>query len=93
MILSEPVVFALALADNGLLLFLLVYHVITLSDLECDYLNALECCSKLNRWVPIKIGAHVGLQVGFPRVIPTFKICLYNQFEVDLEHVKSHEIW
>ncbi|PWA25496.1 hypothetical protein CCH79_00020087, partial [Gambusia affinis] len=25
--------------------------IITLSDLECDYINARACCSKLNKWV------------------------------------------
>uniref|UniRef100_A0ABD2XHJ3 G-protein coupled receptors family 1 profile domain-containing protein n=1 Tax=Trichogramma kaykai TaxID=54128 RepID=A0ABD2XHJ3_9HYME len=44
----EPLIFALAILDTGLLLFVLVYFVITLSDLECDYLNAQQCCSRLN---------------------------------------------
>uniref|UniRef100_A0AAQ4S3X9 Cornichon family member 4 n=2 Tax=Gasterosteus aculeatus aculeatus TaxID=481459 RepID=A0AAQ4S3X9_GASAC len=26
-------------------------QIITLSDLECDYINARACCSKLNKWV------------------------------------------
>ncbi|KAK3093992.1 hypothetical protein FSP39_022628 [Pinctada imbricata] len=26
-------------------------RVITLSDLECDYLNATACCSRINKWV------------------------------------------
>ncbi|XP_058791995.1 protein cornichon homolog 4 [Phymastichus coffea] len=54
----EPLVFALALLDTGALLFLLVYFVITLSDLECDYLNAQQCCSRLNAWVIPKMIAH-----------------------------------
>ncbi|PRD21369.1 UNVERIFIED_CONTAM: Protein cornichon-like protein 4 [Trichonephila clavipes] len=29
----------------------MIGDVITLSDLECDYLNAQQCCSKLNRWI------------------------------------------
>jgi protein cornichon len=32
--------------------------VLTLSDLECDYLNAQQCCSKLNIWSIPKITAH-----------------------------------
>ncbi|XP_015595996.1 protein cornichon homolog 4 [Cephus cinctus] len=56
---SEPLLFAFALVDTGAVLFLLVYFVITLSDLECDYLNAPQCCSKLNRWVMPKLIAHV----------------------------------
>uniref|UniRef100_A0A3Q2NUA8 Cornichon family member 4 n=1 Tax=Fundulus heteroclitus TaxID=8078 RepID=A0A3Q2NUA8_FUNHE len=27
------------------------FKIITLSDLECDYINARACCSKLNKWV------------------------------------------
>ncbi|CAG2166093.1 unnamed protein product [Oppiella nova] len=43
--------FVFALFDTSALLFLTVYIVITLSDLECDYLNAQQCCNKLNKWV------------------------------------------
>lgn len=45
---SDGLLFAFALIDTGATIFLLVYFVITLSDLECDYLNAQQCCSKLN---------------------------------------------
>lgn len=48
---SDAMLFVFALFDTGALLFLSVYIVITLSDLECDYLNAHQCCKKLNRWV------------------------------------------
>nr|XP_023992787.1 protein cornichon homolog 4-like isoform X2 [Salvelinus alpinus] len=47
----EAAVFILSLVDCCALIFLAVYFVITLSDLECDYINARACCSKLNRWV------------------------------------------
>ncbi|GIY68886.1 protein cornichon homolog 4 [Caerostris extrusa] len=43
--------FVFSLFDIGALLFLTVFVVITLSDLECDYLNAQQCCSKLNKWI------------------------------------------
>ncbi|OAD62420.1 Protein cornichon like protein 4, partial [Eufriesea mexicana] len=36
--------------------------VVTLSDLECDYLNAQECCSKLNMWIVPKLVAHSFLE-------------------------------
>ncbi|CAG0914869.1 unnamed protein product [Notodromas monacha] len=48
---TETYLFVFALFDTGVMLFLLIYFVITLSDLECDYLNARMCCSKLNIWV------------------------------------------
>ncbi|MED6249451.1 Protein cornichon 4 [Ilyodon furcidens] len=47
----EAVVFILSLVDCCALIFLSVYFIITLSDLECDYINARACCSKLNKWV------------------------------------------
>ncbi|KAL7301597.1 protein cornichon homolog 4 isoform X4 [Trichogramma pretiosum] len=59
----EPLIFALAILDTGLLLFVLVYFVITLSDLECDYLNAQQCCSRLNTWVYPKVISHTLLLV------------------------------
>ncbi|XP_030641537.1 protein cornichon homolog 4 isoform X2 [Chanos chanos] len=47
----EAAVFILSLIDCCALIFLAVYFIITLSDLECDYINARACCSKLNKWV------------------------------------------
>uniref|UniRef100_A0A3B4ZD05 Cornichon family AMPA receptor auxiliary protein 4 n=1 Tax=Stegastes partitus TaxID=144197 RepID=A0A3B4ZD05_9TELE len=53
----EAAVFILSLVDCCALIFLSVYFIITLSDLECDYINARACCSKLNKWViPEMIG-------------------------------------
>ncbi|RWS26238.1 cornichon-like protein [Leptotrombidium deliense] len=43
--------FVFTLFDSGSLLFLSVYVIVTLSDLECDHLNAKQCCVKLNKWV------------------------------------------
>ncbi|XP_059616432.1 protein cornichon homolog 4 [Phlebotomus argentipes] len=59
----ETLLFAFALFDTGFVLFVLVYYVIILSDLECDYLNAQQCCSKLNFWVLPRAGAHVFLVI------------------------------
>uniref|UniRef100_A0A8B9PH62 Cornichon family AMPA receptor auxiliary protein 4 n=2 Tax=Palaeognathae TaxID=8783 RepID=A0A8B9PH62_APTOW len=33
-------------------------QIITLSDLECDYINARSCCSKLNKWVVPELIGH-----------------------------------
>ncbi|KAK0082763.1 hypothetical protein PV325_009888 [Microctonus aethiopoides] len=57
-IFSEPLLFAFSLLNTGAILFVLVYFVIALSDLECDYLNAQQCCSRLNKWTIPKIVAH-----------------------------------
>lgn len=47
---SDILLFSFALVDTGALIFILVFFIITLSDLECDYLNAQECCGRLNFW-------------------------------------------
>ncbi|KAG5883403.1 hypothetical protein JTB14_031292 [Gonioctena quinquepunctata] len=65
MFLSDTLLFCFSLLDTGAVLFLLVFFVITLSDLECDYLNAQECCSRLNQWVIPKLVAHVLLSFLF----------------------------
>ncbi|XP_043914706.1 protein cornichon homolog 4 [Protopterus annectens] len=53
----EAVIFVFSLIDCCALIFLAVYFIITLSDLECDYINARACCSKLNKWMfPYLIG-------------------------------------
>ena len=46
--LSDVFLFSFSLFVTGVLIFILIYFLITLSDLECDYLNAHECCGKLN---------------------------------------------
>lgn len=45
--------------------FLANFQIIILSDVECDYLNAQQCCSKLNIWVIPKAGAHTFLVIAF----------------------------
>ncbi|KAH9415971.1 Protein cornichon 4 [Dermatophagoides pteronyssinus] len=50
--------FGFALLDTGALLFLSIYILITLSDLDCDYLNPIQCCDKLNKWIIPELIAH-----------------------------------
>lgn len=47
----DSTLFIFALTDTGALLLLTAYIVITLSDFECDYLNAQQCSNKLNKCV------------------------------------------
>lgn len=61
---GDVALFVFTLFDTGALLFLTVYVVITLSDLECDYLNAQQCCSKLNIWVLPEVIAQVAMTVA-----------------------------
>uniref|UniRef100_A0A8D2KND5 Protein cornichon homolog 4 n=1 Tax=Urocitellus parryii TaxID=9999 RepID=A0A8D2KND5_UROPR len=59
----EAVVFVFSLLDCCALIFLSVYFIITLSDLECDYINARSCCSKLNKWVIPELIGHTVVTV------------------------------
>ncbi|KAI2795570.1 Protein cornichon 4, partial [Blomia tropicalis] len=43
--------FGFQVLNTSALLFLSIYIVITLSDLDCDYLNPTQCCGKLNKWI------------------------------------------
>ncbi|XP_074596012.1 cornichon-like protein [Brevipalpus obovatus] len=54
----DSALFTFALFDTGFLLFLAVYFLITISDLDCDYINSRMCCSKLNPWVLPEIVCH-----------------------------------
>lgn len=63
MFFSDPVLFAVCMLETGAALFLLVYFIITLSDLECDYLNAQQCCSTLNQYVIPKMVGHLSMTV------------------------------
>jgi len=58
-IFSDIFLFSFCLLDTGALVFILIYFIITLSDLECDYLNASECCGKLNFWNVPKFWAQI----------------------------------
>ena len=51
---SDAVVFGGMLIDSSALLGISIYALITLSDLECDYLNAPTACSKLNSVILVK---------------------------------------
>lgn len=48
---NEGFLWLLSIFNCCLLIILAVYFLITLSDLECDYLNANTCCKKLNKWI------------------------------------------
>jgi len=56
---SDAVVFGGMLIDSSALLGINIYSLITLSDLECDYLNAPTACSKLNSVILPEIISHL----------------------------------
>ncbi|CAF3352506.1 unnamed protein product [Rotaria socialis] len=57
--------FGFAMVDNILLLFISVYNIITLSDLEIDIINVRQACSKLNQTFLPEVALHVILTVLF----------------------------
>jgi len=61
---GDILLFSLSLVDTGVLIFILVFFIITLSDLECDYLNAQECCGRLNFWNIPKLWSQLFLPIA-----------------------------
>ncbi|TFK23934.1 ER-derived vesicles protein ERV14 [Coprinopsis marcescibilis] len=55
--------FAVLLAAG--LLFCMVFFIIMFSDLECDYINPIDLCNKLNQFVIPEHAAHAFLTVLF----------------------------
>eukprot|EP00128_Syssomonas_multiformis_P006205 Colp12_sorted_trinity150504_noHs@24251 len=49
--LGEAGLFILAVIVAAVLLFGMVFFIIMFSDLECDYINPIDLCNKLNQFV------------------------------------------
>ncbi|KAI0343747.1 cornichon [Trametopsis cervina] len=49
----------------AVLLFTMVFFIIMFSDLECDYINPIDLCNKLNQFVLPEHGAHAFLTIVF----------------------------
>lgn len=47
------------------MLFAMVFYIIMFSDLECDYINPIDLCQRLNSFVLPEMGAHALLTVLF----------------------------
>ncbi|KAG2227525.1 hypothetical protein INT45_002210, partial [Circinella minor] len=58
---GEALLFLFSVIMAALLLFLMVFFVIMFSDLECDYINPIDLCNKLNQFVLPEMGAHAFL--------------------------------
>lgn len=58
---SDILLFSLNVLLTLVLVFIIIYFFITLSDLECDYLNAQECTGKLNFWNVPKLWLQLGM--------------------------------
>ncbi|MBW0488415.1 hypothetical protein O181_028130 [Austropuccinia psidii MF-1] len=62
---GEPWLFLAAVVVTAVLLFTAVFYIIMFSDLECDYMNPIDLCNKLNQFVLPEMGAHMFLVLMF----------------------------
>jgi len=62
---GESLLFLFAAILSALLLFIMVYFIIMFSDLECDFINPIDLCSRLNIFVLPNYIAHAVLTILF----------------------------
>jgi len=62
---NEAIVYMLALIIVAVLLFAMVYFIIMFTDLESDYVNPIDLCNKLNRFVLPEMLGHAILPFMF----------------------------
>lgn len=63
--LTYPRLFLLAVIVNAINLFLQVFFTIMYSDLECDYINPIDLCNRLNMYIVPEAGVHAFLTALF----------------------------
>ncbi|KAG4100723.1 cornichon [Neocallimastix lanati (nom. inval.)] len=61
----EALLFLLAAIISAVLLFIMVYFVIMFTDLENDYINPIDLCTKLNHFVIPNYIAHAIMTLFF----------------------------
>lgn len=57
--------FLLSVLLNAVNLFLQVFFTIMYSDLECDYINPIDLCNRLNMYIVPEAGVHAFLTILF----------------------------
>ncbi|ODV84697.1 hypothetical protein CANARDRAFT_200442 [[Candida] arabinofermentans NRRL YB-2248] len=62
---GEAWLFILSVVVNAINLFLQVFFTIMFSDLECDYINPIELCNKLNNYIVPEAAVHGVLSALF----------------------------
>jgi len=62
---GEGWLFLFAVLMAAALLFTMVFFIIMFSDLECDYINPIDLCNKLNQFVLPENIAHAFLTLLF----------------------------
>ncbi|KAI4250170.1 MAG: hypothetical protein L6R40_000342 [Gallowayella cf. fulva] len=62
---GEAWLYLLAVLINAVNLFLQVFFTIMYSDLECDYINPIDLCNRLNTYIVPEAGVHAFLTALF----------------------------
>ncbi|KAI9825860.1 MAG: COPII-coated vesicle protein [Thelocarpon impressellum] len=62
---GEAWLYLLAVLINAVNLFLQVFFTIMYSDLECDYINPIDLCNRLNSYIIPEAGVHAFLTFLF----------------------------
>ncbi|RIB12790.1 cornichon [Gigaspora rosea] len=62
---GEALLFLFGTIMAAALLFMMVFFTIMFSDLECDYINPIDLCNKLNQFVLPEMLAHAFLGFAF----------------------------
>jgi hypothetical protein len=62
---GQSFLFIFAVILNAINLFAQVFFTIMYSDLECDYINPIELCKKLNKFIVPEAGLHAFLSLLF----------------------------
>ncbi|OIR57234.1 MAG: ER-derived vesicles protein ERV14 [Amphiamblys sp. WSBS2006] len=55
-----PLLFVAGMASSLVLTFWSILNVLLLADLECDFINPIEFCSKLNKYLVFEFLLHAG---------------------------------
>ncbi|GAA5873514.1 hypothetical protein JCM3774_000036 [Rhodotorula dairenensis] len=71
---GEAWLFLFAVILSAALLFTSVFFIIMFSDLECDYLNPIDLCNKLNQFVLPEMVAHAFMTACF---LLTFQVIAF----------------
>ncbi|KAK1057118.1 COPII-coated vesicle protein [Friedmanniomyces endolithicus] len=61
----EAWLYLLGVLLNAVNLFLQVFFTIMYSDLECDYINPIDLCNRLNMYIVPEAGVHAFLTILF----------------------------
>jgi hypothetical protein len=62
---GEAWLYLLAVLINAVNLFLQVFFTIMYSDLECDYINPIDLCNRLNAYIIPEAAVHAFLTTLF----------------------------